>query len=152
MDAILVDDCTSGRLSIPLWDYSKQPPTTLVFQFGSQNTLATSSKVINMLNLMTKHNGIIIGSNFRKVKISILAPFLVFPIFDPLIVVRSFYIVRHANRRKISHLQTPLILLYYQPFSSTPLRGVKKTKRTTLFWAMNSKIFGLKMENFLAIS
>ena len=133
MDAILVDNCTSGRLNIPLWGYSKQPPTTLVFQFGSLVTLTTSPTVLNMLNLMTKHIGIIIRSNFRKVKILILAPFLVFPIFDPLIVVRSFYIVGHANRRKISHLQTPLILLYYQPFSSTPLRSVKKTKRTTLF-------------------
>ena len=133
MDAILVDNCTSGRLSIPQWDYSKQPPTTLVFQFGSQNSLATSSKVVNMLNLMTEHNGIIIGSNFRRVKNPDFAPFLVFPIFDPLIVVRSFYNVCHANRGEISHPQTPLILLYHQRFSSTLVRGVKITKRTTLF-------------------
>ena len=113
MDTIFVGDCTSGWITLPLWGLSEQPPSTLVCHFGWYVTLATSSKVLNMINLMTKHNGIIIGSNFRKVKFLILAPFLVFPIFDLLRVVRSFHTVRHSNRSEISHLETPSILPYY---------------------------------------
>ena len=113
MDAFLADNCTLGWHTFPLWGFSKQPPSTLVFQFGSLRTLMTSPKVLNMLKLMTNHNGIIRRSNFRKVKILILAHFLVFSIFDLVIVVRSFNNASHPNRNKILHPQAPLKILYY---------------------------------------
>ena len=102
MDAIFVDNCTSGWITLPLWSLSEQPPSTLACQFGWCVTLATSSKVLNMINLMAKPNGIISRSHFRKVKSLILAPFLVFAVFEALLLNVSLIIIDRCDGYKIS--------------------------------------------------